>query len=170
MKFITFAHIYLNLNKMKRLILFSILLFSVLIVSAQTEKKEAQVTKKQNGPEITFKTLTHNYGEIYYGSDGNYNFEFTNTGNEPLILTKPRSSCGCTVPHWPKEPILPGESSAIKVTYNTHKNGSFNKTVTVYSNALKNKTVVLRIKGKVVPKPKEALPEKPKEGVSPKNK
>jgi hypothetical protein len=155
---------------MKKLVLFSVLFLSVLMLSAQTEKKEVQVAKKQNGPEITFKTLTHNYGEIYNGSDGNYRFEFTNTGNEPLILTKPRSSCGCTVPHWPKEPILPGESSAIKVTYNTHKNGSFNKTVTVYSNSVKNKTVVLRIKGKVIPKPAETLPEKPKTGVTPKNK
>ncbi len=155
---------------MKKLFLFSVLFFSVLMLSAQTEKKGAVVEKKQNGPEITFKTTSHNYGEIYYGGDGNFNFEFTNTGNEPLILTKPRSSCGCTVPHWPKEPILPGESSAIKVTYNTHKNGSFNKTVTVYSNSLKNKTVVLRIKGKVIPKPTEQLPEKPKSGVSPKSK
>ena len=117
---------------MKKFVLFSVLLLSVLMVSAQAEKKAATVEQKQNGSEITFKTTNHNYGEIYYGADGNFNFEFTNTGNEPLILTKPRSSCGCTVPHWPKEPILPGESSAIKVTYNTHKNGAFNKTVTVY--------------------------------------
>ncbi len=155
---------------MKKIFLLSVLFFSVLLVSAQAEKKGATVEKKQNGPEITFKTLNHNFGEIYYGSDGNFNFEFTNTGNEPLILTKPRSSCGCTIPHWPKEPILPGESSAIKVTYNTHRNGAFNKTVTVYSNALKNKTVVLRIKGKVVPKPKEELPAKPKSSASPANK
>ena len=155
---------------MKKLILLSVLFLSVIVVSAQAEKKAPQVEKKQNGPEITFKTLSHNYGEIYYGADGNFSFEFTNTGNEPLILTKPRSSCGCTVPHWPKEPILPGESSAIKVTYNTHRNGAFNKTVTVYSNALKNKTVVLRIKGKVIPKPTEELPVKPKSGSSPKSK
>jgi len=155
---------------MKKIFLLSVLFLSVLIVSAQTEKKEPQVAKKQNGPEITFKTLTHNYGEIYYGADGNYNFEFTNTGNEPLILTKPRSSCGCTVPHWPKEPILPGETNAIKVTYNTHKNGAFNKTVTVYSNSVTHKTVVLRIKGKVIPKPKEELPAKPKSSVAPSNK
>ena len=165
------SHLILKNNeKMKKLILLSVLFLSVLVVSAQAEKKTPQVEKKQNGPEITFKTLNHNYGEIYYGSNGTFNFEFTNTGNEPLILTKPRSSCGCTIPHWPKEPILPGESSAIKVTYNTHRNGAFNKTVTVYSNALKNKTVVLRIKGKVIPKPTEELPVKPKSGSSPKSK
>ena len=155
---------------MRKLILFSVLFLSALVVSAQAEKKATQVVKKQNGPEITFKTLSHNYGDIYYGANGTFSFDFTNTGNEPLILTKPRSSCGCTIPHWPKEPILPGETSAIKVTYNTHRNGAFNKTVTVYSNALKNKTVVLRIKGKVIPKPTEELPVKPKSGSSPKSK
>jgi hypothetical protein len=120
----------------------------------------AQEENKKDGPEITFKTTLHEYGDIYVGGDGTYNFDFTNTGNEPLILSKPRSSCGCTVPAWPKEPILPGETNTIKVTYNTAKAGSFNKTVTVYSNSKKNAAVVLKIKGNVIQKPAEALPEK----------
>jgi hypothetical protein len=139
---------------MKKTILAIALLFSVLFVVAQEE------AKKTNGPEITFKETVHDYGNIYVDGDGAYNFEFTNTGNEPLILSKPRSSCGCTVPSWPKEPILPGETNSIKVTYNTHKAGPFNKTVTVYSNATSSANVMLRIKGKVEPKPAEALPEK----------
>lgn len=138
---------------MKKLLLIATLLISVVVVMAQEEAKK-------NGPEITFKTTMHEYGEIYVGGDGTYNFDFTNTGNEPLILSKPRSSCGCTVPAWPKEPILPGETNTIKVTYNTAKAGAFNKTVTVYSNSKKNAAVVLKIKGKVVQKPAEALPEK----------
>ncbi len=139
---------------MKKIILAIALLFSVLFVVAQEE------TKKANGPEITFKETVHDYGTIYVDGDGAYDFEFTNTGNEPLILSKPRSSCGCTVPSWPKEPILPGETSSIKVTYNTHKAGPFNKTVTVYSNSATNANVMLRIKGVVEAKPAEALPEK----------
>ena len=83
-----------------------------------------------------------------YGGDGVCSFKFTNTGKEPLILQQPQSSCGCTVPTWPKEPVFPGESNEIKVTYNTKKAGPINKTVTVRSNA-KNNTVVLRITGKV---------------------
>lgn len=138
---------------MKKLILMATILFSVVVVMAQEEAKK-------NGPEISFKTTLHEYGEIYQDGDGSFNFDFTNTGNEPLILSKPRSSCGCTVPAWPKEPILPGETNQIKVTYNTHKVGAFNKTVTVYSNAKNKSAVVLKIKGKVVPKPAEALPEK----------
>ena len=143
---------------MKNLILVIALMFSVAIAGAQDEK--AATEKKVNGPEISFPKTTHDYGTIYLNGDGTYNFEFTNTGNEPLILSKPRSSCGCTVPAWPKEPILPGETNKIKVTYNTHKAGSFNKTVTVYSNAKNKTTVLLRIKGKVEAKPAEALPEK----------
>jgi hypothetical protein len=143
---------------MKKIIIAAILMMGIFTLSAQDKAtKDGNATKK-NGPEIKFKTTSHDYGEIYLNGDGTYKFEFTNTGNEPLILSKPRSSCGCTVPSWPKEPILPGESSVIKVTYNTHKAGTFNKSVTVFSNS---KTVILRIKGKVVPKPAEALPEKP---------
>ncbi|NOX84976.1 MAG: DUF1573 domain-containing protein [Chlorobi bacterium] len=142
---------------MKKIVLFAMILLFAGAVSAQDKNLEK---KEKNGPQITFKTTLHDYGEIYVGANGTYEFEFTNTGNEPLILSKPRSSCGCTVPSWPKEPILPGESNKIKVTYNTSHVGVFNKTVTVYSNAKNKSAVVLRIKGKVNPKPAEALPEK----------
>jgi len=143
---------------MKKVTLLLIMVFAVSLLQAQKKGANKMPVQKKNGPEISFKTTMHDYGSIYVGSDGSTLFEFTNTGNEPLILSKPRSSCGCTVPTWPKEPILPGQSNKIKVTYNTHKPGPFNKSVTIYSNA--NKTIVLRIKGKVVNKPKDALPEK----------
>lgn len=119
---------------------------------------------KEPAPSITFKQLVHNYGNIYKGDNGAFAFKFVNSGNEPLILSRPRSSCGCTVPSWPKEPIMPGDSGKIKVTYNTHIMGAFNKTVTVYSNA--PKPIVLRIKGRVIPRPKAVLPLK-QEGASP---
>ncbi len=154
---------------MKKILLLLTMAVAVNFVTAQNKTEKSEPVKKKNGPEITFKNVMHDYGTIYVGSDGSYEFEFTNTGNEPLILSKPRSSCGCTVPTWPKEPILPGETNKIKVTYNTHKPGPFNKSVTIYSNA--NKTVILRIKGKVIPKPAEALPEKKNAaGASPVNK
>ena len=94
----------------------------------------------QNGPEITFKETNHDFGNIPFKGNGSYDFVFVNTGNEPLILSQPKSSCGCTVPEWPKQPILPGESNCIKVTYkNTDRPGNFNKYVTVFSNAVVNK-------------------------------
>lgn len=151
---------------MKQITLMLAFVFAMFTLIAQ----EAEV-KKENGPQISFENTTHDYGEIELNSDGTYDFVFTNTGNEPLILSKPRSSCGCTVPSWPKEPILPGESNKIKVTYNTKKAGSFNKTVTIYSNAKGKSTVVLRIKGKVLAEANEALPEKESSmGAAPVNK
>lgn len=136
-----------------------VLLIGVLVMMAGVAKaQDAKVV--QNGPEIEFEKLVHDYGEIPYNGNGECEFRFTNTGNEPLILQKPKSSCGCTVPTWPKEPILPGASEVIKVTYKTTKVGNINKSITVTSNAVQNGTVVLRIKGKVLDQPTEALPEK----------
>ncbi|MDZ7740844.1 MAG: DUF1573 domain-containing protein [Bacteroidota bacterium] len=76
-------------------------------------------------------------------------FTFTNKGQKPLVLSNVRASCGCTVPQWPREPVAPGEKGEIKVKYNTNRPGSFNKSITVNSNAA-NSMVRLRIKGQVV--------------------
>lgn len=115
----------------------------------------------ENGAEITFEKTTHQFGEIPFNGNGTYEFVFKNTGNEPLILSQPKSSCGCTVPEWPKKPILPGETEVIKVTYkNTNRPGSFSKYVTIFSNAKTNKEVKLYIKGKILPEQTEALPTK----------
>ena len=119
---------------------------------------KAQDTKVQNGPEIEFEKVIHDYGNVPYNGNGECEFRFTNTGTEPLIVQKPKSSCGCTIPTWPREPILPGESDVIKVTYKTNRVGTINKTVTVTSNAIKNSTVVLRIKGTVLEQPTEVVP------------
>ena len=136
-----------------------VLLIGILVMMAgAAQAQDAKTT--QNGAEIEFEKLVHDYGEVPYNGNGECEFKFTNTGNEPLIIQKPKSSCGCTVPSWPKEPILPGESDVIKVTYKTTRVGNINKTVTVTSNAIKNGTVVLRIKGKVLEQPTEAMPEK----------
>ena len=121
---------------------------------------KAQDSKAQIGAEIKFDKLEHDYGDVPFNGDGTCEFRFTNTGNEPLLIQKPKSSCGCTIPSWPNEPILPGESDVIKVTYKTNRVGNINKTVTVTSNALKNSTVVLRIKGRVLEQANEAMPEK----------
>jgi hypothetical protein len=122
-----------------------------------------------NAPVITFEKTVHDYGTIPFGGDGNCTFKFTNTGKEPLLVQQPRSSCGCTVPSWPKEPILPGASDEIRVTYNTKKAGPINKTVTVTSNA-KNGTVVLRITGTVEAQQVQQMPEKPQGEGTPVNK
>jgi len=140
----------------------AIYLLGIMLLFAGVVK--AQDAKTQNGPEIEFEKVVHDYGNVPYNGNGECEFRFTNTGNEPLLVQKPKSSCGCTIPSWPKEPILPGESDVIKVTYRTNRVGAINKTVTVTSNAVKNATVVLRIKGTVLDQPKEVVPAKKEVG------
>lgn len=109
----------------------------------------------QSGAKIVFEKTTHDFGTSDEGPTLTTEFVFKNEGNEPLILENVKASCGCTVPSWPKEPILPGQSSSIKVNYNTAKRpGSFNKNITITSNATES-TKVVYIKGNVVPVPEE---------------
>ena len=98
--------------------------------------------------EITFKSETIDYGTISKGSDGLRVFEFTNTGDAPLIITNVRSSCGCTIPKKPDGPIAPGESSTIEVKYDTNRVGPIRRSITVMSNA-SEAMVALKIKGEV---------------------
>lgn len=132
---------------MKKFFLLSIIaLFSFGTLNAQETNPQSIPT---NGPKITFDTLVHNYGNIEKGGDGNCEFTFVNNGNEPLILSNVRASCGCTTPSYTQKPVMPGKTGTIKVRYNTQNVGGFNKTVTVTSNAIDNPRVVLRIKGNV---------------------
>jgi hypothetical protein len=129
---------------MKKLMMtFGLMMIAVIAVYAQ------DAVKKEDGAEITFTSLEHDYGTVKQGGDGNCVFKFKNTGNEVLILSDVRKSCGCTTPTWSKEPILPGQNGEIKVGYNTNNIGNFSKNITVISNA-NNATVVLTIKGNVV--------------------
>lgn len=98
---------------------------------------------------ITFKEDTIDYGTIAKGSDGVRVFQFTNTGDVPLIVGDVKSSCGCTVPKKPEGPIAPGASSSIEVKYDTNRVGPIRRTVTVYSNA-SEPMVALKIKGEVM--------------------
>lgn len=139
--------------------------FSILMVMAfvfvgvaQNDEAQPKKNKKVKTPEITFVKLVHDYGQIEQGANGECEFEFKNTGKADLILTNCRSSCGCTVPSWPKDPIAPGKKAVIKVKYNTQRIGQINKTITVESNAV-NDRVVLKITGNVNAKATEAAPE-----------
>lgn len=104
-----------------------------------------------NGPRITFAQLELDYGPIKEGSDGRRVFVFKNTGNEPLLISSCRGSCGCTVPTCPIDAIPPGKTAKVEVQYDTKRTGSFNKTVTVVSNAIDFPALMLRIRGIVEP-------------------
>lgn len=114
--------------------------------------------------EFKAKDNTIDYGTVSKDSDdGVRSFEFTNTGNEPLIITNVQSTCGCTVPTRPTEPIAPGKTGKIDVKYNMNP-GPIRKTITVESNASNTEggRVALKIKGEVVVKPEVNLLEKKK--------
>ncbi len=101
-------------------------------------------------PEIVFNELEHDFG-TFKESDGNQTttFQFTNNGEVPLVLNSVRASCGCTTPKWTREPVAPGKTGEIQVSYNPkNRPGAFNKSVMVRSNAA-NGTTILRIKGRV---------------------
>ncbi len=84
---------------------------------------------------MTFEETEHNFGVVTDGDKVSHTYTFTNTGNEPLILSDARGSCGCTVPQWPREPIAPGESGNITVEFNSaNKVGSRNQKVTITAN------------------------------------
>ena len=105
---------------------------------------------------ISFKNETVDYGKIVKGSDGVRVFEFTNTGDAELVITNVKSSCGCTVPKKPEEPIAPGSSGSIEVKYDTNRVGPIRKTVTVYSNA-DEPIKALKLKGEVLNSSKSIL-------------
>ena len=106
------------------------------------------MTAQDAAAKIEFKSETVDYGEIAKGADGVRVFEFTNTGDAPLIISKVSSSCGCTIPKKPEAPILPGKTGEISVKYDTNRVGPIRKAITVISNA-DTPTKVLKIKGEI---------------------
>jgi len=104
---------------------------------------------KDHGQEIWFEEKLHDYGEMEQDSDGTWSFAFKNLGEAAFVINRVRSTCGCTVVDWPKEPFEPGTTGEITVKYNTATTGTFLKSVIVYSTAA-NSPVKLQIKGKVV--------------------
>jgi hypothetical protein len=103
------------------------------------------------GPMITFEHLVYDYGTIAEGADGRCEFNYQNTGDQPLILTNCQSSCGCLVASCDREPLAPGKSATLKARYDTKRVGRFTKSITVTSNAVNTPVVVLSIKGQVLP-------------------
>ena len=149
-------------------LVFAILLIASFSAISQTPKDDKsgktppakEETSKSDGAEIEFNKLVHDYGTILEGGNGECEFEFKNVGKEPLVLSNVTSSCGCTVPSWPRDPVMPGKTAVIKVKYNTNRVGAISKSVTVYSNAVEKPRVDLRIQGQVKAKQEEALPDK----------
>lgn len=116
------------------------------------------VQENPNAGEFKFDVEVYDFGTIKQGESVNYDFNFTNVGKDPLIISEAHGSCGCTVPVWPKEPVKKGDKAQIKVTFNsTGKMGMQDKTVTITSNA-KGGQKILHLKGNVEAPPASTAP------------
>jgi hypothetical protein len=129
---------------MKKLVLSIVLaVLSIGFVAAQTKQAD-----------IKFKQTTYNFGKFSENHPVvSCDFEFTNTGDAPLIIHQAIASCGCTVPQYPKQPIMPGKTGVIKVTYNGTGRvpGALHKSVTLRTNG-KTEIIRLYIEGEMTPK------------------
>ena len=126
-----------------------LLVFLGFIATTQLMGQTDAETEVLDGPVMTFENLVVNYGEIEQHSDPLRIAKFTNTGNAPLIIKNARGSCGCTVPTYPKEPIMPGQSAQIEIRYDTKRLGTINKSVTITTNQAGD-PIKLSVKGKVL--------------------
>ena len=136
---------------MKNLRCLPIAIFLATTLHAQRDR-----SVPEHGPKLSFDKEVHDYDTIPQYGDGRCEFLLTNVGDEPLIIHRFSSSCGCLVPSWDMEPVLPGQSTRLKARYDTGRIGPINKSLTVTTNAVDRPVVVLRIKGVVRPLPPNA--------------
>lgn len=124
---------------MKKMLMIAALLVSVVSVYAQSA-----TTASQNGPVLTWDKSTHDFGNMVQGDVVEHTFKFTNTGNEPLVITNVQVSCGCTTPKgWPRDPVMPGGSGELTVSFNSAgKMGAQTKPVIIVSNAINDTKIV----------------------------
>lgn len=126
------------------------LVSSVLILASLSFSVSAQdAAKPSSGIEWTSTTI--DFGKIEQGKPVSAEFEFKNPTMVPLLISSVRPTCGCTIADYPKEPILPGKSGKIAITYNAAAGGAFTKAIVVTSNATEGNTSLI-IKGEVVAK------------------
>jgi len=127
---------------------FTIFILALSLISAISCSNTNEGDTRKNAARIDFEKTNHDFGQLDFGSDGVCEFVFSNSGSSPLVIANVKSSCGCTIPEWTKEPIKAGEKGSIRVSYDTYRIGSFTKSITVYSNA-QNSPIRIFIKGRV---------------------
>ncbi|AQG82177.1 DUF1573 domain-containing protein [Spirosoma montaniterrae] len=136
--------------------LFLLLLGGLTLVGCDNRQQgeSAQATISDKLPKITFAEKgIYDFGNMIEGDTAEHVFKFTNTGKFPLIINNITASCGCTTPEWPREPVAPGESSSVKVRFNSRgKMGQQNKTITIFANTDPAMTD-LQFKAMVNPRP-----------------
>ena len=138
-------------NSMKKyLFLFAVLCFAVPSFAQEVKASGKNV----DGPVLTWEKKTHDFGDIYQGDKVEHTFYFTNTGNEPLLITNVQVTCGCTAPRgWPRDPVAPGGKGELTIAFNSAgKSGKQDKPVTITSNASNSDGNVIRFTTNVLEK------------------
>jgi len=149
---------------MKYILLLVVSLFAVQInaqdiIPTSTQEAPAEMDTEGAGPVMSLDALVVDYGTIQQNAEPLRKLAFTNTGDAPLIIQNARGSCGCTVPTWPKKPIMPGETSELEIRYATNRIGKFSKTVTLTTNEVGAEPHVIKVQGKVLkPEEEESVP------------
>jgi hypothetical protein len=151
---------------MKKVMLaLAIAAFSATGAMAQNAAPQQEQVKQmdKNAPKFSFiGGETYDFGNVNDQKDVEHIFQFKNVGKTPLIITNASASCGCTVPEWPKEPVMPGKIGQLKVTFHTAgKSGPIQKSIYIISNATPDKErYEIYIKGTVTPAAQAAAPAK----------
>jgi len=133
-----------------KIIILIIIIFLIRIIPGFPQVDNRQIKNDYSDPpKIAFAETEYDFGTIDFGGNAVHYFVFSNTGRVPLVILNVRTSCGCTVPAWPRAPVTRESRDSLRVEYNTKVKGTFNKLITVQSNAI-NAVVELKIKGNVV--------------------
>jgi Protein of unknown function (DUF1573) len=134
---------------------FFVIVLGMIVAAAAIAQSTTPVTPKAtSGPVITWDKATHDFGDMQAGDKVEYTFKFTNTGNEPLIITNVTVTCGCTTPKgWPRDPIASGAKGEINIAFNSlGKSGKQNKVITVVSNAINEDAMRISFTANVIEK------------------
>lgn len=123
--------------------------------SKAEKSNKVAVEQAHDGPKVDFKATTIDLGNVPQGVPAEAEFVFKNTGNTPIVIQKVTAACGCTTPSYTKDTVLPGKSGSVKAAYNAANPGSFNKNITVITDA---GTETLWIKGNVEATPETSVP------------
>ncbi len=134
-------------------ILFLAALLAAFVLQANAQNSDIKIESGDPSAMAKFKwnETTHNFGKIEQGKPVTVEFEFTNTGKIPLVISAVKGSCGCTVTDYTKQPVPPGKKGVVKATYNATAFGAFNKSIRVTAN-VEGGTEMLFIKGEVIKK------------------
>ncbi len=128
--------VILKNRDMKTALITAILLLPFGFSMAQGLELEEEPKQQTGVAVMTFDSPSHDFGDITAGTKVSHTFKFTNTGTAPLVISRVQTTCGCTVPTWPSQPIPPGEKAEIAATFNSQgKMGVQNKVITIHSNA-----------------------------------